>query len=123
MSPREAIRDAAAAAHLEVCKQFGVVVSYSHEGSDYVNLYAMPSAEIVSWVASDDVDTDVKRGNLQIARQVGFPPSTEIVTTVDDFQYKGLKWVIADSGYKIDSLGAIYVIDIIYQRATNINGA
>lgn len=116
------VRDARANAYFEAYKELGVSIQFRHESDgEYITLYAKPEEERTTWTRSEKIDIDATILKLKIPRQTGFPPESEVVTTLDDIIYNSLKWVVKE--YEKDKYGALWTVTIERDRATNINGA
>lgn len=75
----EEIRDASAAAALEIATAFGLTASFENPGAAGVSVYVLPAnAGLVT--SEHDGPTDAAEIALAIPRQTNFPPSAGIQT-------------------------------------------
>lgn len=105
---RSELRDGAAAALLEVCKQLGAALTLTTKSGSTVALYGLPlsSRETASLIPG--TATDERTMTFTIPRQTSFPPTSDNWQLGATITYGSVVWPIAsvdsdsiESHYKI----------------------
>lgn len=107
MSFRSDVRDATAAVSLDLLKELGVQIVYSHRGAAGVTLWAAPDDESKTGGEMLDVDAELTSRVFFIPKQTNFPP-TNGVSTEDTVTFESVLYHVRS--IERDTVGAGYLL-------------
>jgi hypothetical protein len=109
MGIRQDIRNCAALAHLEACKQLGEQVTFYERGAAGVSVWAMPKGAGVNEEERLKVRSERLASGFSIARQTNFPPTNGPSINSEIVDADGVRWRII--AFEADSVDAVYRFD------------
>lgn len=119
MSVRDDIRDGAAKAAFDICRDLGVQATYTPlaTGGSAVNVYCMPDDESTTEGNALEITTEQTAKRFFVPKQTGFPP-TNGVRTKAKFEAESVTYFV--ESMDMDALRAGYVLTCTRDHAALI---